>query len=217
MTATIRVARFLQDCEGVGEQSEHRRVLGDSGNGGGGDSLALFSSTEHEGLVNLSEALSFSFSLLKPHGELTLGHLEVLDVGGSAVEKRNLAGFLVGDRKRVLEAAITLSEFVTPTLLRLDTLTADLLPAPRGAGFVGWGSDWLEIVVIVGIGRLGLLLGAIPGNTRGGLSDGVVPDIAGDGRGGRANGSSAAPSRLHAVRRQLSRAKVGESGGVHTT
>jgi len=105
-------------------------VLGNSSNGGSSDSLALFSSTEHEGLVNLSEALSFSFSLLKPHGELTLGHLEVLDVSGSAVEERNLAGLLVGDGKRVLETAITLSEFVAPTLLRLDTLTADLLPAP---------------------------------------------------------------------------------------
>jgi hypothetical protein len=133
------------------------------------------------------------------------------------IEKRNLAGLLVGDGKRVLEAAVTLPEFVAPTLLRLDTLTADLLPAPRWAGFVGGGSDWLEIVIIVGIGRLGLLLGAIPGHTRRGLSDGVVSEAAGDGRGGRANGSSAAPSRLHAVRRQLSRAEAGESGGVHTT
>jgi hypothetical protein len=62
-------------------------VLRDGGNGGGSDSLALFSSTEHEGLVNLSETLSFSLSLLEPHGELTLGHLEVLDVGGGAIEK----------------------------------------------------------------------------------------------------------------------------------
>jgi len=138
-------------------------------------------------------------------------------VSGSAVEKRNLAGLLVGDGKGVLEAAITLSEFVTPSLLRLDTLTADLLPAPRRTGLVGWGSDWLEIVVIVRIGRLGLLLGAIPGHTRGRLGDGVVSEAAGDRRGGRANGSSAAPSGLHAVRRQLTRAKVGESGGVHTT
>jgi len=52
MTATIRVARFLQDCAGVGGQSVHCRVLGDGGNGGGSDSLALFGSTEHEGLVN---------------------------------------------------------------------------------------------------------------------------------------------------------------------
>ena len=65
----------------------------------------------------LSEALSLSFSLLEPHGELTPGHLEVLDVGGSAVEKRNLARLLVGDGKGVLETATTLSEFVAPTLL----------------------------------------------------------------------------------------------------
>lgn len=51
-------------------------------------------------------------------------------MGGSAIEKRNLAGLLVGDGKRVLEAAVTLPEFVAPSLLRLDTLTADLLPAP---------------------------------------------------------------------------------------
>jgi hypothetical protein len=161
--------------------------------------------------------LSFSFSLLEPHGKLILGHLEVLDVGGSAIKKRNLAGLLVGDGKRVLEAAVTLPEFITPTLLRLDALTTDLLPAPRWTGFVGGGSDGLEIVVIVGIGRLGLLLGAIPGHARWGLSDGVVPNSAGDWGGGRANGSSAVPSRLHAVGGQLSRAKVGESGGVHTT
>ena len=138
-------------------------------------------------------------------------------MSGSAVEKRNLAGLLVGHGKGVFETAITLSEFVAPSLLRLDTLTADLLPAPRRTGFVGWGSDWLEIVVIVGIGRLGLLLGTIPGHTRGRLGDGVVSEAAGDGRGGGANGSSAAPSGLHAVRRQLTRAKVGESSGVHTT
>ena len=84
---------------------------------------------------------------------------------------------------------------------------------------MGRGSDWLEIIVVVGIGRLGLLLGAIPGHPRQGLSDGVVSSCAGDGRGGggRANGSSAAPSRLHDVRRKLTRAEVGEGGGVHTT
>ena len=194
-------------------------MLGDGGNGGGSDSLALFGSTEHEGFINsgkiiyqwefeikrerdkclLSETLSFRFSLLKPHGELTLGHLEVLDVGGSAVEERNLAGLLVGNRKRVLEAAVTLPEFVAPALFRLDALTTDLLPAPRRTGFVGRGSDWLEIIVIVGIGRLGLLLGAIPGHARRGLSDGVVSDVTREGGRRRANGSTAAPSGLHAV------------------
>lgn len=57
MTATIRVARFLQDRGGTREQSEHRRVLGDSSNGGGGDSLALFSGTEHEGLVDSAKPI----------------------------------------------------------------------------------------------------------------------------------------------------------------
>ena len=80
-----------------------------------------------------------------------------------------------------------------------------------------WGSHWLEIVVVVGIRRLGLLLGAIPGDTRRGLSDGVVSNVAREGGRGRANGSSAAPSRLHAIGGQLSRAEVGESSGVHTT
>ena len=138
-------------------------------------------------------------------------------MGGSAIEKRNLAGFLVGDGKRVLEAAITLPEFVAPTLFGLNSLTADFLPAPRWTGFVGRGGDWLEIVIVIRIGRFGLLLGAIPGHTRRGLSNGVVSDGAGDGGRGRTDGSTAAPSRLHAVRRQLAGAKVGDCGGVHTT
>jgi len=138
-------------------------------------------------------------------------------MGRRTIKKRNLAGLLVGDGKRVLEAAVTLPEFVAPTLLRLDTLTADLLSTPRGTSLMGWGSDWLEIIVIVGIGRLRLLLGAIPGYASRGLGDGVVSNIAGNGRGGRANGSSAAPSRLHAVGGQLSRAEVGDGGRVHAT
>ena len=59
MTATTRVARFLQDRGGIGGQSVDRRVLGDSGNGGGGDSLALFSSTEHEGLVDSAISIHY--------------------------------------------------------------------------------------------------------------------------------------------------------------
>jgi hypothetical protein len=47
----MRVAQFLQDCGGTGGQSKHRSVVGDGGNGGSSDSLALFSSAEHEGLV----------------------------------------------------------------------------------------------------------------------------------------------------------------------
>ena len=52
--------------------------------------------------------------MLKPHRESTPGHLEVLDVGGSAVEERNFARLLVGNRKIVLEAAVILPEFVMP-------------------------------------------------------------------------------------------------------
>ena len=138
-------------------------------------------------------------------------------MGGSAIEKRDLAGFLVGDGKRVLEAAVTLPEFVAPSLFGLNSLTADFLPAPRWTGLVRRRSEGLEIVIVVGIGRLGLLLCAIPGHTRWGLSDGVVTGGAGDGGRGRADGSTAAPSRLHAVRRQLAGAEVGDGGGVHTT
>ena len=56
-----------------------------------------------------------------------MGHPEVLGVGCSAVE----------DGKRGFEAAVTLLEFVTPTLFGLDSLMGDLLPAPRGTSFVG--------------------------------------------------------------------------------
>ena len=67
MTATIRVARFLQDCEGGSwGQSEHRRVLRDGGNGGGSNSLALFGSTEHEGLV-YSEKVNTSVQIVPDH------------------------------------------------------------------------------------------------------------------------------------------------------
>ena len=59
MKATTRVARFLQDRGGIGGQSEHRRVLGDGSHGGGGDGLALFSSTEHEGLVNSARSVRY--------------------------------------------------------------------------------------------------------------------------------------------------------------
>jgi hypothetical protein len=53
----MRVARFLQDCAGIGGQSEG--VLGDSSDGGGGHSLALFGSTEHEGLVNSAKSIRY--------------------------------------------------------------------------------------------------------------------------------------------------------------
>jgi len=99
----------------------------------------------------------------------------VLDpVGGGAIGKRNLAGLVIRDRKRVLEAAVTLPEFIKPALLRFDTLTIDLLPVTRWAGFMEGKSDELEIVIIIGTGGPRSLLGAIPGRTGRGLSGGVL-------------------------------------------
>lgn len=51
----MRVARFLQDRTRIGGESEDRRVL-NSSNGGGSDSLALFRSTEHEGLIDSAKS-----------------------------------------------------------------------------------------------------------------------------------------------------------------
>ena len=73
-------------------------------------------------------------------------------------------------------------------------------------------SDWLEIIFIVGARRLEVL-GVIPGHARQGLSDGVVSSCVGDRRGGRANRSSAAPSGLHAVERELTRVILARAAG----
>lgn len=48
------------------------------------------------------------FLTWESHGELTPGHLKVLDVDGGAIEKRDLGRLLVGDRERIFEAAVTL-------------------------------------------------------------------------------------------------------------
>ena len=55
-----------------------------------------------------------------------------------------------------------------------------------------------------------------PGHARRGLSDGVVSDVAREGRR-RANRSTAAPYGSHAVQRQPARAKVNEGGSVDAT
>ena len=148
MTAAIRAARFLQDRKGprgnqntvVCWETAATAAAATAWRCSAVPSMRASLTLQYQFFITnspkteikkrlLSEALGFSFSLLEPHGELTLGHLEVLDVSSSAIEKRDLAGLLVGDGERVLEAAVTLPEFVTPTLLGLNTLTADLLPA----------------------------------------------------------------------------------------
>ena len=110
-------------------------MLGDGGNGGSSNDLALFSGIEYEGLVN---------SGISTHRY-----------------KRSW-------ERLPSEVAVTLPEFIMPMLLQLDTLMADLLPAPQRTDSVRGESDWPGIVGI--IRRLGLL-GVISGHTRGGLKD----------------------------------------------
>ena len=59
-------------------------------------------------------------------------HLEVANVRRRTVEERDLARLLVRHREHVLEAAVSVTELVTTTLLGLDTLTADLLATVDG-------------------------------------------------------------------------------------
>ena len=82
------------------------------------------------GNCSRAELLNLVLGLLEPCLKLLCSHLEVLDVGGSAVEKGNLAHLLVGDGESILEPAVTVTKFImTSRLLRLDALTADSLAA----------------------------------------------------------------------------------------
>lgn len=108
-------------------------MLGGGGDGGGSNGPVLFNSAEHGGLVGSTRSvhhitdaskltsrrlLTVEGAEFQLHGELALDRLEVPDVGGDAVEKRNLAGLPAGGGKRGLEATVTLPEFVTPRLFR---------------------------------------------------------------------------------------------------
>lgn len=68
-------------------------------------------------------------------------------MSGSAVEEGNLAGLLVGDRKSILEPAVTVAKFITTPLLRLDALTTDGLAADIGS--VSGSDSGLEVVVVL--------------------------------------------------------------------
>jgi hypothetical protein len=65
----------------------------------------------------LAKTGGFILCLLEPRLELLLGHLQVLDVGGSTIQERNLARLLVRDRERILETAVAIPEFITTPLL----------------------------------------------------------------------------------------------------
>jgi hypothetical protein len=59
------------------------------------------------------KADSLVLCLLEPRQEPLLGHLQVLDVGGGTVQKRNLAGLLVGDLESALEATVVVLELIS--------------------------------------------------------------------------------------------------------
>ena len=77
----------------------------------------------------LAKAGGLIFCLLEPRLKLLLGHLQVLDVGSGTVQERNLARLLVGNGKRILEAAVAVPELITSPLLRLNTLATNFLTA----------------------------------------------------------------------------------------
>jgi len=83
-----------------------------------------------------------------------------------AQSNKHFTRLLVGDQKRILEMTITLSELISPSLFQLDTLTMGFCPAPGWANFVHLGGSWLEIIIIIAVGGLGLLLGDLPSHTR---------------------------------------------------
>ena len=107
------------------------------------------------GNCSCAESLNLVLGLLEPRLKLLCGHLEVLDMGGSAVEKGNLAHLLVGDRESILELAVTVMKFITTSrLLRLNALTADSLVADiGGVSSHDRGLEVLIVLIVVLVGR----------------------------------------------------------------
>jgi hypothetical protein len=64
-------------------------------NGGGGSGMSLLGCAKHQRLVDSAKSLNLILSLLESRLKLLCGHLEVLDVSGSAVKERDLARLLV--------------------------------------------------------------------------------------------------------------------------
>ena len=60
----------------------------------------------------LAEAGNHILCLPEPRLELLLGHLQVLDVGGGMVQKRNLTGLLVREGESILEATVAVPELI---------------------------------------------------------------------------------------------------------
>jgi len=187
--------------------------------------MSLLGGAKHQCLVDGAKSLNLVLGLLEPRLKLLGGHLEVLDVGGGAVEKRNLARLLVGDREGILESAVAITKFIATPLLRLDALAADRLTA--GIGIASGGDRRLEVVVIL-IGvivprRLAPL--SLRRGASGGRGDGVEAVRPRDGgcighavHGGRgvSAAATAASARSETIGRELSTAEVVDGGGRDT-
>jgi len=135
----------------------------------------------------------------------------------TTIKQGNFAGLLVGYRQGILEAAVPISQLVSPPLLRLNALATNGL-ATHVSAASGVGDGRLEVGIVLVVIAV-LVLCRPPANrclwASGGRSDGIVAVRAGH-RGGEgrrvAAASSAEPARLHAVRRHLASAQIVERG-----
>jgi len=96
-----------------------------------------FGTAEGYFLVESAEPLHFHLCLSETCLHLLSRLLEVHDVISSSFQERNLAALLVGDWQDVLQPGISVAEFVSTTLFRLDTL-------PSGGFLPGVGKMFSE-------------------------------------------------------------------------
>ena len=101
--------------------------------------------------------MNLILGLLQPRLKLLGGHLEILDVSGSAVKEGHLARLLVGDGQSILESAVAIAKFIATPLLGLDALTANRLAAGIGASSRDHGLEVVVVLIGVIVARLASL------------------------------------------------------------
>lgn len=116
------------DCEL--KQSEGRRA--DESRRTSGVVRALVRGAEHQRLVDVAKSVNLRFSGFQSEFQLLFDGLEIPNVSSCSVEQRNLAGFLVGRRKGILQAGVAVPELISSPLFRFDALLANGLAARIG-------------------------------------------------------------------------------------
>jgi hypothetical protein len=107
----------------------------------------LFGTTEGYFLVESAESLHFHLCLGETCLHLHVRLFEVHDMVGSSFQKRNLATLLVGDGQDIFESGISVTEFVSATLFRLDALpSSGLLPGVGKMFSEGDTHHWIFFV-----------------------------------------------------------------------